>query len=197
MKEIWKDIEGFEGSYQISNLGNVKSLTRKVNKWDGERTIKGQSTTQRINNSGYYRVSLCKFQKYKYLFTHRLVAIYFIPNPENKPCVNHKNGVKTDNSYSNLEWCTKSENSKHAVKLGLLKCYLPNMKGVHGYAHQSSKPVLQYDLKGNFIREFPNAIEINRELGFGNTHISACCNGRVKTAYGYMWEFKTIPTNSK
>lgn len=196
MQEIWKDINDYEGSYQVSNYGNIRSLTRKVNKWDGEKTIKGQLIKQELNNSGYYKVSLYKSQKYKHFYIHRLIATHFISNPENKPCVNHINGIKADNMAENLEWCTRSENSKHAFKLGLLKCHLPSMKGVHGYNHQSSKPVLQYDLNGNFIREFPNAMEIKRELGFSNSYISSCCNERYKKAYGFIWKFKTLPSKA-
>lgn len=106
-KEIWKDIKGYEGKYQVSNTGKVKSLNYHREK--REKLLK-----QIL--SKYFRVPLHKNSKKEFLSIHRLIALAFIPNPENKPCINHLNGIKTDNRIENLEWCTYSENCNHAIK---------------------------------------------------------------------------------
>lgn len=121
--EIWKDIEGYEGSYQISNMGNVKSLSKK---WiSGNNNIirnHGDILLKQSNNArGYRHVILSKNSKHRTLTIHQLMARAFIPNPENKLFVNHKDGNKKNNILENLEWCTNDENMKHAVKMNLIK----------------------------------------------------------------------------
>lgn len=113
--EIWKDIEGFEGIYQISNYGRVKSLSRIVFSSPNVARKKKEIIRVVSLNKGYEFVKLKKETTNYYV--HRLVAIAFIPNPENKPEVNHKNGKKNDNRVDNLEWATKSENKKHAFSV--------------------------------------------------------------------------------
>ncbi len=113
MKEVWKNVKGYEGRYQISNLGRVKSLIAPNGK-PVEKILKPGVSPQ-----GYLFVSLCKNYKTKSFRIHRLVAQAFIPNLEDKPQVNHKNGIKSDNKVSNLEWSTPKENTKHAFENGL------------------------------------------------------------------------------
>lgn len=110
-KEVWKDVEGYEGIYQVSNLCRVKSLKRSG---PGTGTSKDTIRKLRISRHGYYRVGLTKHSKTKWYLVHRLIAIAFIPNPKKHPCINHINSVRIDNSLSNLEWCTYSKNSKHS-----------------------------------------------------------------------------------
>lgn len=135
MSEIWKDILGYEGHYQVSNLSRIKSLPRK---WvDKERIVNGS-----LMRDGYIRVLLKIMGKGKLAALHRLVAIAFIPNPLNLPQVNHIDAVKTNNKLSNLEWCTQSYNITHAVKLGLLNH--PRVNGErHGHAKLRATEVLQ------------------------------------------------------
>lgn len=118
MKEIWKDIKDYEGVYQVSNLGRVKSLSRFHNNNSGGYLSKERILKQNIKR-GYLTVGLCKEGKTKTYSVHRLVAIAFIVNPHNKKTVNHIDGNKTNNLVSNLEWCTYSENQQHAFNIGL------------------------------------------------------------------------------
>lgn len=119
MVETWRDIPGYEGLYQVSNLGRVKRLSRSMEESNGntrylkEKILKGGKFP-----NGYRYVCLRKNNENKNMMVHRLVAISFIPNPKSYPVVNHINGIKTDNRVENLEWCTHSKNLKHAVEIG-------------------------------------------------------------------------------
>jgi hypothetical protein len=158
MDEIWKDITGYEGLYQVSNLGNVRSLDKTVhaksrNGNDFTQTYKGRILSQELINTNAYRVSLCKDGHVERFLTHRLVAQEFIPNPENKPEINHKNGNRAKDDIDNLEWCTHPENMHHAYNTGL---QVP----LFGENHQNCK-ISSEDIK--FIRE--NYIPYNEEFG--------------------------------
>ena len=119
MEEIWKDIKGYEGLYQISSLGRVKSLSRKISNEKRTYLSKEKILKIHLRKDGYCRIGLTKNKKQQQFLVHRLVSHAFIPNPENKPCINHKDGDKENNYVNNLEWCTSSENNKHAFKTGL------------------------------------------------------------------------------
>lgn len=165
-KEIWKDIEGFEGKYQISSIGRVKSL-----KYGKEKILKGGK-----DKDGYLFVNLYKDKKRKKIFIHRLVAQAFIPNPENKPEIDHINTIRTDNRVENLRWVTSSENKNNPIT-------------IEKYKNCSSIPVLQFTLDGKFIRKWDSATQAERELGFISSNISMCCSGRRKKTGNYKWHY--------
>lgn len=131
--EIWLDIFGYEGLYKVSNFGRIKSLDKK----SGIKHFKSHIRKIMIDKDGYCVIILSKLKK-TYKRVHRLVAIAFIPNPENKKFVNHKKGIKTDNRVSELEWVTQSENEKHAYKNGLKKPNIDNVK-IRGVSNFNSK----------------------------------------------------------
>jgi len=118
IEEIWKDVVGYEGYYQISRFGQVKRVSQdKKTRRIRNKYIPPLKKT--IGTTGYYHVHLAVDKNHKNYRVHRLVAAAFIPNPENKPCINHIDGNKLNNHVSNLEWCTMKENSQHAVRIGL------------------------------------------------------------------------------
>ena len=144
-EEIWKDIEGFEGRYQVSNMGRVKALALKHKSFGMDRYITRKEHIRKTYlRIGYCRVILWVNGKPKAMDVHRLVAKAFIPNPENKPLINHKNGIKTDNRVENIEWCTPSENTLHALRIGLVNPKnLGKCKGEkHGRHKLTSEQVL-------------------------------------------------------
>lgn len=191
--EIWKDIDNYEGLYQVSNYGNVRSLDTIIN-CKGAKNIdnhirKGRLLKKNICTTGYYCVNLSKNSKVKYARIHRLVAIAFIPNPNNYVCVNHKDGNKLNNNVDNLEWCTYGTNNKEAYKIGLKQ---NKYKGKYGKDAQFSKPIIQLSLDNQFIREWDNANDVKRELGFCAENIRSVCHGRRKQANGYKWKYKEV-----
>ena len=173
--EEWRDIKGYEGLYQISNLGNVRSL-------DYRRKGISRELKPSILREGYLYV----FFKGKHFRIHRLVAEAFIPNTENKSQVNHIDGNKMNNNVNNLEWCTSSENNKHAYTSGLKRRFWLNKKGAE---HPGYKKVVQYDKDMNFIKVWDSMSDIKREINIPISCVSKCCRGIQKNACGYVWKF--------
>lgn len=165
--EVWKDILGYEGYYQISNLGNVRSLDRYVRNGKGTvRFVPGKLRKLDLLADGYLGISLEKEGRVKYFKIHRLVAEAFIPNPENKPEVNHKDGDKTNPTVNNLEWATRSDNMDHAWRTGLA------VKGFCKEAYDKSlernrKPVVWLETG----IEYPSISEAARSSGIPDWRI--------------------------
>jgi len=182
--EIWKDIEGFEGRYQISNFGNVMSLNYMSRGF-------ANLLKQKINNKGYAWVDLWKYNKSHPMQVHRLVAQAFIENPKNLPFVNHKDENPLNNNVENLEWCTQKYNTQYSLNLH------PERYKRNGYirhrnfgAYKHSRRVRQIDiLSEEVVREYNYIAEAGRILGKNEYGIRECCLGKRKTAYGYKWEF--------
>ena len=164
--EVWKDIEGYEGHYQVSDYGRVKSV-----KFGKERILRS-----RRDGCGYLQVILCKNGEMKTFRIHRIVAQAFILNPNNLPELNHKDEDKTNNSVQNLEWCDRKYNNNFGTI---------NQRR----AEKLSKPVLQYTKSGEFVREWKSTHDVQRNLGYAGSSISRCCRGKLKSAYGFVWKY--------
>jgi len=183
MQEKWKWIDGFEGLYKISNSGKIKSYHKS-------ETGKILSTK---NRSGYENITLIKNLKHFYEKVHRLVAKTFIPNPENKPQVNHIDCNKHNNHVNNLEWVTPKENMQHAIK------NKPEMvEGMLNYnKYEKPKKVQQYSMEGKLINEYVNCKEAGKETGICSRNILQVANQKEykpgktrKQAGGFIWKFK-------
>ena len=156
MEEVWKDVKGFEGLYQVSNIGNVKRLI-------SERVFAERLIGRTIDKYGYVKRVLSKNGKNNHFTEHRLVAIAFIDNPNNKPAVNHINGIKTDNRVKNLEWCTNKENKEHAVITGIT-----NQKGVK---HNMCKLTEEQVCEIRKIGFSQTRMSLSKKYGVSRTHI--------------------------
>lgn len=176
---IWKDIEGFEDYYQISSDGRVRSKDRTIiDKIGRKRSWKGQLLNPDIAQNGYYRVTLSINRNRKQLYLHRLLAKYFIPNPNDLPQVNHIDGNKLNNNLNNLEWCSNQDNIIHAYKHRLIKPVSgknhPNY-GKYGANSKKAKPIISKNIITNEIKKYGSIIDTKKD-GFTPSEVSRCCN---------------------
>lgn len=185
MEEIWKPIKGYEGLYEVSNLGRVKSLPKSVEQYYGYKITNERLLKQSPDKKGYMMVWLYKNKKRETMKVHRLVADAFIPNPQCKPQIDHINTVKTDNRVCNLRWCTEKENSNNPITAKR------NGDAHFGAKNGCSKEILQYTLSGKFIKKWDCINDAERELGISHAHIVGCCKGYKykKSAGGFIWKY--------
>lgn len=178
--EKWRSIPDYEGIYEVSSWGRVRSLDRIYSRIIYGKTImqssKGRMLKQITNIGGYLYVNLCKADGRKRVFVHRLVASAFIHNADNLPIINHKDRNPQNNRVENLEWCSYRYNTiyKDAHILGKVKL---------------RKAVEQLTLNGEHVASFVSAREAERKTGFHQSRISGCCRGETLTAYGYKWRY--------
>lgn len=198
MNEEWKDIVGYEGLYQVSNLGRVRSIGS--DKWHKGKILKPSWD----GKHNYLFIGLHKNRNVKQVYVHRLVAEAFMPNPDNLPCVNHKDEDKTNNRYDNLEWCTIKYNSNYGKakeKMIESRKSNPNYKQslMRGQTTRNKlkcngaeNPVLQYSLDGKFIKEWRSLTEVEKNCGISRCGISKCCLGIYRQCRGFIWKFKEL-----
>lgn len=187
MDEFWKIVDGYNGKYEISNLGRVKK-----NDDNGYKILKPH-----ISSTGYLSVHLYSGEfgtdtyKDRLVTVHRLVAMHFIDNPNNYPIINHKDENKENNTESNLEWCT----AKYNVNYSLSRRRLTDDDGyVRAIPRKLTRSVNQITLDGVFVMMHDNVAAIKKSLGYNAWSISQCCNGKRKSAYGYVWEWSHEPS---
>lgn len=179
--EIWKDIKGFEGLYQVSNLGRIRS-THEVTK--KRRNQESTILKNIISPKGYCWCNLSNGEYRRQFRVHRLVADAFLPNPNNLPHINHKNEVKTDNRVENLEWCDSAYNNNYGTR-------------THRVAKHFAQAVIQFDLDGNFVARYPSAQDAQRATNIRQSGICCVANylsGKSKKprhhAGGYVWKWE-------
>ena len=175
-KEIWKNVKEYENLYLVSNYGNIKRIGKNKNR------------KFNVTRNGYALVNLYKNGVSKNISVHRIVAEAFLKNIYNLPQVNHKNGVKTDNRVENLEWISGKENIKHSYRTLGRKASKGN-KGNINRITKSTKPLIQYDLDGNFVKVWGSKENASRELKIDSATISNCCRGKRKSAGHYKWKY--------
>ena len=169
--------------YEVSDTGIVKSCDKLVNcKGGSKRLCKGKELKPYQDDDGYYRVGIHCNGKCYTVGVHKLVAEAFIPNPDNKPCIDHINGNRQDNRVENLRWCTVEENN--AFELAR------DRKREAAFKRKDNKvKIRQYSLNGDFIKDFNSSMDVERELGFDRSSIIRVCQGKQKTSYGFKWKY--------
>ena len=180
MNETFKPIEEFRGAYLISNLGRVKSLNYG-------KTKRAEFLNPINHHGGYQVVHLCKDGKVYNRMIHTLVAKAFIPNPDNKPLVNHIDGNKHNNVASNLEWVTYKENVRHAIRIGIKDPHSNNIPMGKDNIH--SKPILQYTKSGEFVKRWDCISDAARAVGCNPCMLVNNASGRTKSARGFIWKY--------
>ena len=172
--EIWKDIPNYEGIYQASNMGRVKSLKRPYG-------LKEKFLKPKLTRNGYYLIKLYKNSKARFYYVHRLVWEAFNGQIPEGLQVNHINEIKSDNRLSNLNLMTSKENCNWGSRNERRA-----KKQING---KKSKPVLQFTLEDVFVKEYPSLKQVKRETGFNQGNIVNCCKGKYKQMYGYIWKY--------
>ena len=175
-EEIWKDIEGYEGIYQVSSFGRVRSLDRYIQPYT--HFCRGRILKPRKRPT-YLSVKLSNEGILKCMYVHRLVAHAFIPNPNNLSDINHKDEDKTNNRVDNLEWCTHKYNINYGTAKERIRNSMPN-----------KKVVIQMSLQGEFIAEYPSVTDAAKAINVSRKSIYRYCQGKRIASCGYKWKFK-------
>ena len=207
MEEQWKNISFIDKGilydytkiYQVSNTGKIRSLNRQIFIKQYKRKNNTQTLSHCRNISGknikiaihrgyatvylYNKDNVCKCH-----LVHRIVAKMFIENPKKLPCINHKDGNKLNNNVDNLEWCTYSDNLKHAYRTGLKNSTFIQLKKLHKF---NEKPVLQYDLNGVFIHKYESKKELEKN-GYNKKYINRVCRGERNSYRGFIWKYECL-----
>ena len=191
MEEVWKAIEGYEGIYEVSSLGRVRSIDRdiyQVGRWGKVMKVRqpGKMIAQHANN-GYKRVALYRDGQGKWSFVHRLVATAFVPNPDDKPYINHKDENRSNNVPENLEWCTMAEN---------------NLYGGHVERTQSAnianrQAIEQVDASGNVVATFESITSAAHQTGIPISSVSQCLSGKLRQTHGFTFRIHQPSQPSK
>lgn len=188
--EVWKQIPCYEGLYEVSSNGRVKSLTRNIN----GRTYTGKMLKLVADRNGYVRVKICRKRKIERLLVHRIVAKVFLPNPENKPVVDHIDGNPQNNNVKNLRWATHKENQNNPVSLSRFrqakagKC-IPDWIRQKGNT-SARKAIIMLDKDGNELATFPSLTQAQEKTQIAASSISAVCKNKRPSAGGYKWKYK-------
>lgn len=177
MIEEWKNITGYEGLYQVSNMGRVRRLPRRIVNHGTQTVKKGSMVAQYPNRKGYMRLNLFKDGKMTEYFVHRLVAKAFVPNTYNLPDINHKSEVKTENRADNLEWCDKKYNNNFGTR-------------TQRAIAKQEYAVVQKTLGGDVLKEYPSIQEAGRQTSISAGHICLVCQVKRPSAGGYRWTYK-------
>lgn len=184
LNEEWRDVQDYEGVYQVSNYGRIKRVehtkvyksANQSGKFMAHYRYDAMILKPCFDSGGYIQIHLCRHQKKRWTKIHRLVAEAFLPNPDNLPQVNHKDGNKENSRLDNLEWVSMSDNMQHAYKTGL------NFGRV--------KAILQFDLNGNFVQEFKSITEAAKAVDRNPSSIQSHLKGKTTQCGGYMWKLK-------
>lgn len=180
MKEIWKDIDGFEGIYQISNYGRLKALSKQLKGRNSYRNVKEKVLKPAIGTCGYYQYPLSHNSKKKTILIHREVAKAFVDNPNELYEVNHKDENRLNNHFENLEWCDRSYNNSYNDRT-------KRAAETQRNTHPSRKAVEQIDKNGNIVATYQSEREAERISGIIHNNICECIKGKRKSAGGYFW----------
>lgn len=178
MSEVWKPVKGYEGSYEVSSLGRVRSIARMIRRNGGEYMTRERVMYSPLKN-GYPSVTFTNGRKTRHEYVHRLVAEAFVPNPRNLPCVNHKDERRTNNSSDNLEWCTREYNLKYGTA----------RKRQSETLRSKSRSIAARDRGGHLIGTFRSTTDASESTGIDRSSIDKALHGHRPSAGGFIWSY--------